>query len=490
VSSVYPLVILGAGLSGLAAGIRFARFGQKVLILEKHVIPGGLNSYYYRQGRLFETGLHAMTNYAPPEQRHSPLNRLLRQLKISRKKLKTHEQIGSEILFPGQESLLFSNDFSLLLEEINSKFPHCIDRFRKLVKKIDDYDPFVVTPWCSTREILEQSLENTLLVDMLLCPLMVYGNSEEHDMDFPQFVIMFRAVFQEGFFRPEGTIKDFLDFLLSHYKSFGGEIRYKCKADAIFTDHGQISGVRLSTGEYIPCEKIVSTIGYPATLDLLSKGESGSPETEESREKETGGAGSLHLPKSEFEGQMSFMETISLLPEEHRFKIKNDRTIIFYNLQERYQYCRPEAPLNIGNGVICFPENFTGIARNDVFQVRVTNPANYNLWNNAASVPGVSAKSDSAYHNMKEKWIRESLDVVESIVGEYHDKSLFVDTFTPVTIEKYTAKAQGAVYGSPVKLKTGLTKFENLYIAGTDQGYLGIVGSMLSGVTIVNQQVL
>jgi hypothetical protein len=49
---------------------------------------------------------------------------------------------------------------------------------------------------------------------------------------------------------------------------------------------------------------------------------------------------------------------------------------------------------------------------------------------------------------------------------------------------------QGAVYGSPVKVKDGRTHFANLYIAGTDQGYLGIVGSLLSGVTMVNQHIL
>ena len=48
----------------------------------------------------------------------------------------------------------------------------------------------------------------------------------------------------------------------------------------------------------------------------------------------------------------------------------------------------------------------------------------------------------------------------------------------------------GAVYGCPVKLKDGRTNFDNLYIAGTDQGYLGIIGSMLSGVTVVNQHIL
>ncbi|RWX44456.1 hypothetical protein H206_01706 [Candidatus Electrothrix aarhusensis] len=39
-------------------------------------------------------------------------------------------------------------------------------------------------------------------------------------------------------------------------------------------------------------------------------------------------------------------------------------------------------------------------------------------------------------------------------------------------------------------IKSGRTPWSNLFIAGTDQGYLGIVGAMLSGVTIVNQHLL
>jgi len=50
----YDAIVIGAGMSGLAAGIRLAMFDKKVVILEKHSIPGGLNSYYQR--RNFDKG--------------------------------------------------------------------------------------------------------------------------------------------------------------------------------------------------------------------------------------------------------------------------------------------------------------------------------------------------------------------------------------------------------------------------------------------------
>ncbi|MDA8775454.1 NAD(P)-binding protein, partial [Opitutales bacterium] len=44
---------MGAGLSGLSAALRLAMFGKKVLVLEKHYVVGGLNSFYARKGRKF-----------------------------------------------------------------------------------------------------------------------------------------------------------------------------------------------------------------------------------------------------------------------------------------------------------------------------------------------------------------------------------------------------------------------------------------------------
>jgi len=60
------------------------------------------------------------------------------------------------------------------------------------------------------------------------------------------------------------------------------------------------------------------------------------------------------------------------------------------------------------------------------------------------------------------------------------------DMFTPRTVRKYTGHLNGAIYGAPNKIKDGRTHLENLYLAGTDQGFLGIVGAMLSGISMAN----
>ncbi|MHB8788911.1 MAG: phytoene desaturase family protein [Desulfobulbaceae bacterium] len=454
----YQLIIIGAGLSGLAAGIRAARFGRPVLLLEQHWQPGGLNSYYVRQGRLLETGLHAMTNFAPPGVKHAPLNRLFRQLKLSRQEFQTHEQMGSEVVFPGS-SLRFSNDPGLLTAEISREFPGAIDGFGRLREAVEAYDPFAPSPRRSAREFVARFVADPLLTDMLLLPLMVYGNAEEEDMDLAQFVIMFRAIFLEGFFRPQATIKEFLDLLVARFEGYGGQLRYRTQVAKIIRDGERVVGVRLADGEEISAEAVLSTVGIPGTAELAD----------------------WPLDRSAYSGRMSFMETITLVPLKCRPVLRGDRTIIFYNNRETFSYRRPQEPLDPSWGVICFPGNFQGLPPVDPLQIRVTNAANYDLW---------KAASPEEYTRMKEEWGVRSADQVGKIIGNYRLDRVYEDRFTPVTIERFTAKAWGAVYGSPIKQKDGRTPYANLFIAGTDQGYLGIVGAMLSGVTIVNQHLL
>lgn len=454
----YQLVIIGGGLSGIAAGIRAARFGLKTIVLEQHNKPGGLNSYYYRKGHLFESGLHAMTNFAPVADKRAPLNLLFRQLKLSRKSFTTHEQLCSEIRFPGT-SLLFSNDSQLLEEEIRKVFPEYIDRFVQLNEKIATFDPFAIRPWQSARDFLHQVLGEPALEEMLLLPLMVYGNAEEHDMELAQFVIMYRAIFGDGFFRPSGTIRDFLEQLTSHFKDVGGEIRYNTRVATIDSSGDQVSGVSLADGTRISAEKVVSTIGIPATIALSG----------------------WQMPEQDYIGQMSFMETVSVLPKEAYAAVNDHKTILFFNNNHVCSYRRPVTLLDLSWGVVCFPQNFQGMKEEQAAQLRVTHAANYDLW---------KALPADQYQQVKEQWTAAVIKNTELLVGSYGDKTLFQDSFTPLTIERYTEKAAGAVYGSPVKIKDGKTPWQNLFVAGTDQGYLGIVGSMLSGVTMVNHHIL
>ena len=96
----------------------------------------------------------------------------------------------------------------------------------------------------------------------------------------------------------------------------------------------------------------------------------------------------------------------------------------------------------------------------------------------------------NAYTIQKESCLNESMAKAEIFIPGLKNYVLSHDMFTPKTIERFTGRQQGAVYGTPDKTSDGRTRIKNLFIAGTDQGYLGIIGSMLSGISIANAHVL
>lgn len=455
-----PCVVIGGGLSGLAAAIRLTRYISGVVLLEQHSRLGGLNSYYYRNNILIETGLHAITNYAEPGDKRAPLNRLLRQLKIPRTALALHQQRASEIVFgSGQYSLRFSNDFSLLQTEIGRLFPHAVHRFGKLIDFLDSFDPFEPGPFRSTRRFLDSTIEDPLLIQMLLCPLMYYGSSVENDMDLSQFAIMFQAIYREGFFRPGGTIREFLSLLADHFTALGGTIRRGARVSQLVKHHDTVQAIKLASGEIIEPRFILSTIGLQETRTLL---------------------GQPLLPESP---RLGFIESIFQLPVSCRDLLPQDRTVIFYSEALPFRYQSPTSPVDLTSGVICLPANFAEVEPREMLEVRSTHLASYEHWHGLRH-------DQRQYQEQKTAFRQESLAILEKYLGPFRENIVYQDTFTPVTIEKYTAKHQGAIYGSPIKIKDGNLGLHNLFLAGTDQGFLGIVGSMLSGVSIVNQHIL
>ena len=66
--------------------------------------------------------------------------------------------------------------------------------------------------------------------------------------------------------------------------------------------------------------------------------------------------------------------------------------------------------------------------------------------------------------------------------------------YSEIPYPKNDQKIHGACKRNTLRFppkKTGrINGFSNLFLAGTDQGYVGIVGAMLGGIAIANNQIL
>ena len=458
-TAMYDTIIIGAGMSGLAAGIRLAHFEKRVCILERHAAVGGLNSYYRQNGRLLDVGLHAVTNYVPGAAGRAPLARLLRQLRLGWEDFDLSPQVGSTIRFPGV-SLDFSNDFEWFASEVNRHFPRQKENLRRLVAELVDYDQVGQSgSRRSAREVVGRVVDDPLLVEMLFCPLLFYGGARQHDMDFAQFSIMFRSIYLEGFARPFAGVRRILETLVERYKSLGGELRLRSGVSRIAAGDGAAKGVVLDDGTELHARHVLSSAGWIETIRLC--------------DDRRGAAG-------EEAGQLSFVESISFLdapPQE----LGLDRTIVFFNDSDEFHYEKPDELVDLRSGVICSPNNFRYDEPLDEGIVRITALANYDRWA-ALDGPSYREAKRREYDSLVKSAVRFVPDFRGSVIG--------TDVFTPTTIRRYTGHENGAVYGIPEKRYDGTTHLSNLFVCGTDQGLVGIVGSMISGITMANRHLL
>ena len=456
---MYDTVIIGAGMSGLAAGIRLAHFDQRVCILERHNTIGGLNSFYRQGGRNYDVGLHAVTNFTPKGTRRGPLARLLRQLRLAWDELGLSPQLGSEIAFP-DVSLRFSNEFELFESQVHRHFPRQKDNLRRLVAALSDYDKLGSGPSNrSARKVVSEYIDDPLLVEMIFCPLLFYGGSREHDMDFDQFSIMFRAIFLEGLARPLAGVRLILKKLVLKFKTLGGELRLRTSVRRIAVNNGSVEKLVLEDGSELVARRVLSSAGLPETMQLCD----GAPPQENSSP-----------------GDLSFIESISVL-DKLPSSLGHQRTIVFYNDSPEFTYGKPKDLADVRSGVICSPNNFGYGEPLSEGVMRITALANFDGW---------SKLDEESYKLAKLRWYDQMVASAVRFVPDFRSSVIDTDMFTPTTIHRFTKREKGAIYGATEKRFDGTTHLKNLYICGTDQGFVGIIGTLISGISIANRYLL
>jgi phytoene dehydrogenase-like protein len=228
-------------------------------------------------------------------------------------------------------------------------------------------------------------------------------------------------------------------------------------------EDGRCVGVRLEDGEELRASCVLSSAGWAETMRM------------------TGNAlYDQHVEQGEL-GTLSFVESIHVL-DELPAKLGFDATIVFFNEEQEFAYRRPRGLVDPRSGVICCPNNYASETPLPEGIVRTTTLADPAAWR---------ALEGEQYEAAKASCTEQTLAVVNGHLGfDPREREVYRDSFTPRTVERFTGKLDGAVYGCSKKRLDGRTPLEDLHLIGTDQGLLGVTGSMLSGISIANRYAL
>ena len=311
----------------------------------------------------------------------------------------------------------------------------------------------------SARSVLTELISDPALIEMLLCPLMFYGSAREDDLEFGQFSIMFRAIYMEGLGRPHAGVRIILRNLVRRFRGLGGELRLRSGVKKLLVQDDRVVGVVLDNDEEIQGRRILSSAGWSETMRLCDDG----------------------APVAADPGaRLSFCESIATLDLEPS-ELGHNSTITFFNDSDEFCWRQPTAPCDVRSGVICSPNNFLYDRPLHEGTIRITVLANFDYWHTL---------SREQYQLEKLAWCDRMAESAVRFVPDYRNRVIDCDMFTPTTIVRFTGHDGGAVYGAPDKQFDGTTHLANLFVCGTDQGFVGVVGALVSGISMANQHCL
>ena len=177
---------------------------------------------------------------------------------------------------------------------------------------------------------------------------------------------------------------------------------------------------------------------------------------------------------------LSIVESISVLNRQPQ-ALGHHRTMVFFNDSDRFHYERPADAADLRSGIVCSPNNFLyGEPLADGI-LRITALGNYDRWT------GLDA---AAYRQEKRRWYDRMVASAVRFVPDFRQAVVETEVFTPVTIRRFTGHDKGAIFGAPEKRYDGTTHLRNLFVCGNDQGLVGIIGTILSGISIANRYLL
>ena len=285
------IIIIGAGLAGLATGCYGRMNGYRTRIVEHHSEPGGVAKAWKNRGYLIDGGIHYLMGHRPGLACHE----IYRELGLMHGRhfpdLEAFVHFTDEIT--GRQ-VSFTGDLDRLARELKAVAPEdarFIDQFVRGARAFQRTDifgtlekppellgvtgllkqawhlrrvlPYFGGPLNQPTEVFARSLKNDTLRRMLVNLFL-----PEVPVWFLMLIMSMMANRQMGLLA--GSCSDFVASIEERYRGLGGELTYNATVKEILIENDRAVGVRLADGTEHRADVVVSAgDGHSTLFDLL-----------------------------------------------------------------------------------------------------------------------------------------------------------------------------------------------------------------------------
>jgi len=286
----YDVIVVGAGNAGLTASASMAQKGLKVLLLERHNLPGGSATSFCRGRFEFEVALHQLSGLGSPEN-PGPLRALLGSLGV----LDSLQFVEMSDLYRVQTldgfDITLRADRHQVVQELQNRFPSekgAIESFFQLVydfaqqmlQAVVFRDPepsrekypllyrYALVP---CKEVLDAYFRDDLL-KAVVSAYWGYLGMPPSRLAFTYLAMLFFTYIEFKPFHLNGGSQAMSNAIASRFLAQGGTFRTNCGVRRIRVDGGAVRGVVTDDGEEIPARFVVSNVSPVATyLQLIGR---------------------------------------------------------------------------------------------------------------------------------------------------------------------------------------------------------------------------
>lgn len=284
------VVVIGAGLGGLAAAVALARTGRRVVVLEQHTLPGGYAQGFQRGPFRFDVSLHALDALAPGGGGDATLRELgiwdlldlqrLDPLYVAR--FPEHEIVASADPYVYESHLI--GHFPHERAGIRSYFDEARSLWGDVRRQGEDlrsgrlpaFEDFATAYPNLVRasgEVWEQVIDRHVTDARLRAVLAVYAayNGLPPSRDSALIGVgTFAGYHLHGGWYPRGGSMAISRALERVLREAGGDIRYAQLAGEVLVENGRAAGVRTTSGLTVRADTVVSNASAPATADMVA----------------------------------------------------------------------------------------------------------------------------------------------------------------------------------------------------------------------------
>ena len=469
------VIIIGAGMAGLSAGIHLRNNGYETLILEAHSIPGGLVSAWKRGRYNFDGCVH----WIPGCTKKSPFYPINDEvLNMSGLNLVRHETIMDIECLHNSDSAgdrffhLYANIDQLedYMIRISPDDAAVIEEFTGLARTVERYS---IPPSVKPAQLMT-FIEKLKMIKYL--PLLsqikkmarysITGFAARFTSpflkeaferlslgrDYPIVILIMQVAFghQRSSAYPLGGSEALVKSAESNYLRLGGEIRYSSRVERILVKDGRAQGVKIKNGEEITADIVISAADGHWTLFEALEGKFLNQDIQDLYAEKK-----LELFESNVYVSLGMKRRFEGMPHQQVFtfdqpKLLCDGSSHSYLVAHVVNYDPGFAPEG------CTVINVMLSTWKDAFWTDLRN------------------NDREAYRKAKEQARDFVVDILEDKIGGIRENIEEWDVATPATFIRYTSNWRGSIQGwMPSKdflaakpLQKELTGVSNFYMIG------------------------